>query len=58
MAEQRFHMNNGLLMVEHTDKKALEAIRKTDPRFKRKRIRQVLQCYPSQIKLGVVYPLT
>jgi hypothetical protein len=52
---ERFHINNGVVMVEHYDYKALEAIRRGDERFKRRRIKSVLQAYPSQIEVGVVY---
>lgn len=53
--QSRFHVDNGVVMVEHYDYKALKTIRQSDPRFKRRRIKSVLQAYPSQILSGVVY---
>lgn len=53
--QQRFHMQKGGVMVEHHYRATLENIRKHDPRFKRARIQSVLQAYPSQIAVGVVY---
>lgn len=50
-------MRNEFLMVEHTDKRVLEEIRRLDKRFKRRRIASVLQCRPSEIEQGVVYIL-
>lgn len=55
--QQRFHMQKGLLMVESRSIRALEVLRKTDSRFKRARIKSVLQAHPSQIDLDVVYLL-
>ena len=57
--QKRFHMN-GLdgqtpVMVEHHYRETLESIRKSDTRFKRRRIQEVLQAYPSKIQVGVVY---
>lgn len=58
--ETRWHMENRELwiMIEHTDKSELERVRREDPRFKRRRIKSVLQAYPSKIELGRVYQLT
>jgi len=42
-------------LVEHYGYKALAAIRHSDERFRRRRIKSVLQAYPSQIEVGVVY---
>lgn len=53
--ETRFHMQNDVAMVEHTNIDVLRQIRKYDGRFKRRRIKEVLQAYPSQIKIGTVY---
>lgn len=53
--QQRFHMHKGSVMVEHHYRETLEAIRRNDPRFKRARIKDVLQAYPSKIQVGVVY---
>ena len=53
----RWHMENESVMVEHCDRTVLEAIRRTDARFKRRRIQSVLQAYPSRVEVGVVYEL-
>jgi hypothetical protein len=57
MMQTRFHMDNGVVMVEHHDYKALKAIRRSDKRFKRRWIKSVLQAYPSQVMSGVVYEM-
>lgn len=51
----RFHMSNGFVMVEHTERAVLEQIRKNDARFRRRHIVETVQMYPSQIDIGVVY---
>lgn len=51
----RYHMDNGALMVEHTERAVLEQIRRNDKRFKGRHIYELLQLRPSEIKLGVVY---
>lgn len=53
--QTRFHMSNGVVMVEHHYRETLEHIRRNDPRFKRRRIKSVCQAYPSLIQVGVVY---
>ena len=53
MAIQVYHMQKDGLMCEHSSLAMLRSIRKRDTRFKYARIRQVLQMYPSQIKMGV-----
>ena len=52
---KRFHMQKAGLMVQHHYRETLEAIRKTDRRFCRARIRDVLQLAPDRCKVGVVY---
>ena len=53
----RWHMKsvNRRWMVEHHFRETLEHIRREDRRFRRARIRQVLQAYPSRIRVGEVY---
>lgn len=58
--QARFHMRNTALMliVEHHHRETLEHIRKVDKRFRGRRIKNVLQAYPSKVRVGVVYQLT
>lgn len=55
MTQMRYHMDNGFVMVEHTEREVLEQIRKNDPRFRRRHIIETVQMYPSRIDVGVVY---
>lgn len=57
-SQGRYHMQKNGVMVEHHYRKTLEAIRRTDTRFKRARIKHVIQCKPSSVRVGVVYELT
>ena len=57
-SQVRYHMQKNGVMVEHHYRETLEAIRRADARFKRARIRYVIQCKPSAVKVGVVYALT
>lgn len=55
MTQMRYHMDNGFVMVEHTEREVLEQIRKNDSRFKGRHIYELLQMRPSLIQVGVVY---
>lgn len=59
--ERRYHIDDGNIMVEapHTieGKKRLEEIRKQKKSFKGRRIKDVIQAYPSTIKYYRVYKL-
>jgi hypothetical protein len=56
-AQGRWHMTSvdGAYMVEHHARELLVVIRQNDRRFARARIKHVLQCLPSTIRVGVVY---
>lgn len=54
---RRFRMvswKHGIL-IEHTLKSELVAIRKKDPRFKGYHIKDIIQAIPSAVKVGKVY---
>ena len=61
MAKTRFHIRNATHMAEFPatpeGEKQAKEFRKTHPEFKRRRIRHVIQCLPSEIECGKVYEL-
>ena len=59
MAETRYHITNGNFLVEESFSsdglERLKAVRKINPVFKRRRIKDVLQMRPSEVEKGLVY---
>ena len=59
MAETRYHITNGNFLVEESFSpeglERLKTVRKDNPIFKRRRIKDVLQMRPSEVTTGLVY---
>ena len=60
--ENRWHINNDRMMIEapatKVGKEKLESIRKIRPSYKNRKIRKVIQAYPSKIRYYREYRLT
>ena len=58
-AAMRYHMDNGAVMVEVPDtpagRNSLVLIRRRDARFRRRRIKRILQAHPKLIKPLYIY---
>jgi hypothetical protein len=52
-----FHVDNGVVMVEHTDREALLGICRRDSRFSGCKVKHVLRTYPSPVLSGVTYDM-
>ena len=55
MKRYRLQLKKNGLVVEHHYRETLEAIRKTDRRFRRARIFDCLQLMPDDCQVGIVY---
>lgn len=60
--QARYHLRNATLMVEFPANPdglaAAKAFRKSDARFKRRRIRHICQALPSRVPVGRVVEMT
>lgn len=60
--KSRLHIRNDTHMVEWSDNSTglmqARAFRRSHPEFKRRRIRAVIQAFPTKIACGVIYALT
>lgn len=53
--EKRYHLSKNGLMVEYKTMQDAKEKRRFDSRFKRARIKEVLQALPGNVKIGTVY---